>query len=111
VIVDPLAVFFSADSFAAVEVPVQLWASEHGGDGVSPESVAAVERSLPAKHEYHVVPNAGHFAFLIPCPPALAKDRPEICTDAAGFDRVAFHKQFNAEVLAFFRTHLIKVPE
>jgi predicted dienelactone hydrolase len=109
VIVDPLAVFFTADSFAAVEVPVQLWASEHGGDGVSPESVAAVEGSLPTKHEYHVVPNAGHFAFLIPCPPALANDRPEICTDAPGFDRAAFHKQFNAEVLAFFRTHLIKV--
>jgi predicted dienelactone hydrolase len=52
VIVDPLAVFFTADSFAAVKVPVQLWASEYGGDGVSPESVAAVDRSLPAKHEY-----------------------------------------------------------
>jgi hypothetical protein len=31
---------------------------------------------------------------------------PQICTDAAGFDRVAFHRQFNAGVLAFFRTHL-----
>jgi predicted dienelactone hydrolase len=107
VIVDPLAVFFTANSFAAVEVPVQLWASEHGGDGVSLESVAAVERSLPAKHEYHVVPNAGHFGFLIPCPPTLARDRPEVCTDAPDFDRAAFHKEFNAAVLAFFREHLI----
>jgi predicted dienelactone hydrolase len=110
VIVDPLAVFLTADSFTAVTVPVQLWASERGGDGVSPESVAAVDRNLPARHEYHVVPNAGHFAFLIPCPPALAKDRPEVCTDAPGFDRIAFHKQFNTDVLAFFRTHLVQVP-
>jgi predicted dienelactone hydrolase len=107
VIADPLAVFFTADSFAAVTVPVQLWASEHGGDGVSPESVAAVDRSLPARHEYHVVSNAGHFAFLIPCPPALAKAVPEACTDMPGFDRVAFHKQFNADVLGFFRTYLV----
>jgi predicted dienelactone hydrolase len=106
VIADPLAVFLTADSFAAVKASVQLWTSEFGGDGVSPESVAAVDRSLPAPHEYRVVSNAGHFAFLIPCPPALAKAVPDICADAPGFDRVAFHKQFNAEVLAFFRTHL-----
>jgi predicted dienelactone hydrolase len=91
------------------KVPLQLWAWEHGGDGVSPASVAAVARSLPARNEYHVVPNAGHFAFLIPCPPALAKYRPEVCTDAPGFDRVAFYKQFNADVLVFFRTHLMQV--
>ncbi len=106
VIADPLAVFFAPDSFAAVRAPVQLWASEYGGDGMSPESVAAVGRSLPARHEYNLVPNAGHFAFLIPCPPALAKARPDVCTDAPVFDRAAFHKRFNADVLAFFRTHL-----
>jgi predicted dienelactone hydrolase len=107
---DPLAVFLTADSFAAVKAPVQLWASEYGGNGVSPESVAAVDRSLPARHEYHAVPNAGHFAFLIPCPPALANERREVCTDAPGFDRVAFHKHFNADVLVFFRTHLVRAP-
>jgi predicted dienelactone hydrolase len=74
---------------------------------VSPESVAAVERSLPARHDYHVVLNAGHLAFLIPCPPTLAKARPEVCTDAPGFDRVAFHERFNADVLAFFRAYFV----
>jgi predicted dienelactone hydrolase len=106
VIANPFSDFFAADSFAAVNVPVQLWASEHGGDGVTPESVAAVDANLPAKHEYHVVPNAGHFVFLTPCPPVLAKNRPELCTDAPGFDRVAFHRQLDADVLAFFRQHL-----
>jgi len=42
----------------------------------------------------------------MPPPPALAKAVPEICTDAPGFDRAAFHKEFNAAVLAFFRTQL-----
>jgi predicted dienelactone hydrolase len=85
-------------------VPVQLWASERGNPFVTPESVAAVDRSLPAKHEYHVVPNSWHLDFFI-CPPALAKA--PVCTDAPGFDRVAFHKQFNADVLAFFRAQLV----
>jgi predicted dienelactone hydrolase len=103
VLADPLAIFFAADSFAAIKVPLQLWASERGGDGVLPHDVAAVDRNLPAKHEYRVVSNAGHFAFVPPCPPAAA---PEFCTDAPGFDRVAFHTQFNADVLAFFRRNL-----
>ena len=105
-IADPLSVFFNADSLASVKVPVQLWASEHGGNGVTDRSVAAVDRNLPAQHEYHVVPNSGHFAFLSPCPPALARSVPEICTDAPGFDHAAFHQQFNADVLAFFRAQL-----
>jgi predicted dienelactone hydrolase len=108
VIADPLAVMFTADSFAAVKVPVQLWESERGGDGVSPESVAAVNINLPAQHEYHIVGNAGHFAFLPPCTPWLLGKRPELCIDAPGFDRAAFHKRFDANVVRFFQTRLTK---
>ena len=82
VVADPLGgFFFTAESLSAVKTPVQLWASELGGDGITQESVAAVNQNLPAKHEYHLVPNSVHFAFII-CPPALAKAVPEICTDA-----------------------------
>ncbi|GDY35478.1 hypothetical protein ACINB_13700 [Acidovorax sp. NB1] len=45
-------------------------------------------------------------AFLAPCPPALAEAAPEICRDAPGFDRVAFHQGFNAKVVGFFQQHL-----
>ena len=75
-----------------------------------PHSADIADNNLPSKHEYHVVPNAGHFAFLAPCPPALAAELPQICVDAAGFDRVGFHRQFNADVLAFLRSHLTKAP-
>jgi predicted dienelactone hydrolase len=106
VLVDPLALLFTADSLQAIKVPIQLWASERGGDGVTPHMVAAVDTGLPIKHEYHVVSNSGHFAFLAPCPPPLTKTRPELCADAPGFDRAAFHQQFDAKVLAFFRAQL-----
>ena len=33
---------------------------------------------------------------------------PEVCVDAGDFNRTAFHKEFNAAVVAFFRRHLIK---
>ena len=37
---------------------------------------------------------------------ALARALEPFCTDAAGFDRGAFHQQFDAEVLAYFRAQL-----
>ena len=110
VIADPLTVFFTPVSFAAVGIPVQLWASELGGDGVQPHTADIVDQNLSPKHEYHVVANAGHFAFLAPCPPALAAELPRICADAAGFDRVAFHNKFNADALAFFQAQLVNAP-
>jgi predicted dienelactone hydrolase len=106
VIADPLAVLFTPASLASIGVPIQLWASERGGDGVELREVAAVDRALPAKHEYRVVSSAGHFAFLSPCPAAAITALPLLCADAPGFDRVAFHQQFDRDALAFFRTYL-----
>jgi predicted dienelactone hydrolase len=99
---------FTLAGLADVKVPIQLWASERGGDGVLPEDNEAVDENLPAKPDYRVVPHAGHFAFIVPCSAEAAKALPEICVDAEGFDRVAFHKEFNAAVVAFLSKHLIK---
>ncbi|MES2249146.1 MAG: dienelactone hydrolase [Pseudomonadota bacterium] len=109
VIVDPLS-FFDAEGLKQVTVPVQLWASARGGDGVTLDDVEAVRRHLPSAPDWYVPANTAHFAFLAPCAPAMAKALPEICSDAGGFDRVAFHADFNAKVLAFFRQHLASKP-
>lgn len=109
VIVDPLSVF-DARGLESVAVPVQLWASAEGGDGVTPESVAAVRHDLPTPPDWHVAEAAGHFAFLAPCTSAMALVAPEICRDGRGFDRVAFHAVFNAEVRAFFQRHIGRPP-
>jgi len=110
VIADPLSVFFTASSFGEIRIPVQLWASEFGGDGVLPHSVDIVDKNLATKHEYHVVPNSGHFSFLAPCQPEMTAQLPRLCVDAPGFDRAAFHTKFNADALAFFRAQLMKAP-
>ena len=49
-----------------------------------------------------VVAGAGHYDFLAPCSPALAKVNAMICASAPGFDRVAFHQAFDRDVVAFF---------
>ncbi|MGY8667765.1 dienelactone hydrolase family protein [Bradyrhizobium sp. UFLA05-109] len=109
VIADPaFGPLFDPDGLKSVKIPTQLWASELSGEDrtggeVTPAYVSAIDRDLPVKPDYHLVPGAGHYAFLPPCAPDLAKRLPNICTDRPGFDRVAFHTEFNAAVLAFLR--------
>jgi predicted dienelactone hydrolase len=105
-IADPLSVFFSADSFSGVTIPVQLWGSETGGDGVEPKTVEAVDAWLRAPHTFTKVAHAQHFSFLTVCPDSLADREPLICKDAPGFDRAEFHRRLNDELAAFFRAHL-----
>ncbi|HEY0062211.1 MAG TPA: hypothetical protein VGC21_08820, partial [Telluria sp.] len=105
VVVDPLNLFGPA-SFRNVHVPVQLWASELGGDGVQLAHIEAVKAQLPQMPEFHVARGAGHFAYLAPCPAALAQSAKEICADTKGFDRVDWHKNMNASVLGFFQKNL-----
>lgn len=106
VIADPLSMVFNADSLKNVTIPIQLWASAYGGDGVEPQDVAAVRRNLPTAPDWHVADNATHFGFLLPCSAALLKAVPEICGDKPGFDRTSFHATFNAQVTAFFQKNL-----
>lgn len=113
VIADPLAeVFTGKESLKAVAAPIQLWSSEDGGDGVWPQDIAAVADNLPAKPDFRLVANAGHFAFLAQCPAELLKVLPpELCTDKTGFDRAAFHTELNREALAFLRQHLVEAAQ
>jgi predicted dienelactone hydrolase len=111
VIVDPATGAVTGNGLAVIKVPLLYWRSERGGPGVGDGSgTARVADSLSGKADIHVVP-AGHFTFLAPCSPQLASALPRICTDnPADFDRAAFHRDFNASVVQFFRDHLTGVP-
>jgi hypothetical protein len=63
-------------------------------------------RSRLTKPEYHVVPKAGHFSFIAPCPSELARVAPEVCRDEPDFDRTRFHEEFDRAVVSFFRSRL-----
>lgn len=96
---------FTSERLADVQIPLLIWRSELGGAGVDPKNTALVASWLPGKKEVHVVP-AGHFAFLSPCSSEFAEKLPRFCTDPPGFDRTAFHREFNASIVSFFRENL-----
>ena len=106
VIAEPLPGPFTRDNLAAISIPVQYWRAEVGIGILDPEGTARVARSLPGTPEVHNV-SGSHFVFLAPCSPELATAVPRICTDKpAGFDRTAFHREFNASMAKFFREKL-----
>lgn len=96
---------FSPERLAGVRIPLQIWRSKSGGGGVDPRDVVLTASGLPGKPAVHVVP-AGHFAFLSPCTAKFAAELPRLCIDPAGFDRTAFHQEFNAGIVSFLRETL-----
>ena len=97
---------FGPGSLKAVTIPIQLWRASNDEQVPDEWNTAIVRSELGKPPEEHLVASAGHFAFLPPCPDALAKQAPQICTDSAGFDRAAFHRDFNATVVRFFTRNL-----
>lgn len=105
VVMDPLNLFDAA-GLESVGIPIQLWASEMGGDKVELQHVKAIRASLPKITDYHEARGAGHFAYLAPCTPAFTESAPKICEDPAGFDRTDWHKKMNTAVVEFFKRQL-----
>jgi predicted dienelactone hydrolase len=102
---------FTRESLAGIQIPLQVWRSQFGGHGVDPTGTERVSNSLPGRPEIHVVP-AGHYAFLAPCSEQLAATVPRICTDnPPDIDRAAFHREFNASVIRFFREQFVDAGE
>ncbi|QUD89211.1 alpha/beta hydrolase family protein [Phenylobacterium montanum] len=98
-----LAFTFLHGGLKGVTVPVQIWRAEYDHVLPSPDYAEAARDALPGPADYHVAKNADHYDFLAPCSADMAKRLPEICTSRPGFDRVKFHEDFDAAVVAFFQ--------
>ena len=66
VIADPVNVFFTGESLRNTTAPVQLWGSEHGGGGVTPESVAGLVNQLPTRPDFHAGAECSAFRLFGP---------------------------------------------
>lgn len=97
---------FGEKGLKGITAPVQLWKA--GEDQILPgdDYAEAVHRNLKRPHDYRVVPGAGHFDFLAPCVTTPA-DLAYLCASGPGFDRVAFHREFNTAVTRFFTDQLV----
>jgi predicted dienelactone hydrolase len=87
-----------------VTVPIQIWNGTIDRNVPIEKSAAVVRRLLPKPPEFHAVPGAGHFTFLTPCPSVIRWAW--FCTEADGFDRIAFHREFNRSMITFFKRNI-----
>lgn len=97
----PVGALFVDGGLARVTVPVRLYRAEHDAM-VGAVQLDRIRAELPVPPEYVVVANAGHYAFMTPFAPRVAKRLGDVAVDPPGFDRVAFHAALNAEIATFF---------
>jgi predicted dienelactone hydrolase len=106
---------FDREALKDVSAPVQLWAAAADRHVPGATNTRPVLEGLPVPPDYREVADAGHFVFFLPpCSnPKFQAAEPNVwamvCVDPPGFDRLAFHRAFNAEAVRFFRESL-KVP-
>ena len=95
---------FEPDGLSRVTAPVQLWNGTR--DRIEPyeKNAALLGALLPKPPELHLIPGAGHFTFLPPCP--LVIRWASLCTEKGGVDRAAFHRDFNQSIVEFYRRNL-----
>jgi predicted dienelactone hydrolase len=105
-VMSPLGVVFEKENLASVTAPVYVYAA--AADSVLPlhDHALAVKSKLQSLTQYTEIPGADHYVFLSPCSEQMKNITPTLCTDPPGVDRLAIHRQMNADALAFFRTEL-----
>jgi predicted dienelactone hydrolase len=98
---------FGPGSLKAVRIPIQLWRASNDEQVPDAWNTALIRKELPKPVDEHVVTRAG-YVFLPSCSQVLARQAPQICSDDASFDRAIFHRDFNQEVVAFFKRMLLE---
>lgn len=91
------------NGLANVRVPIQLWSADQDINVPYATNTKLVREALGPRVEFHSVPGAGHFSFLVPC--GVLKP-PGICSDRGQFDRKALHANMNVSVVAFFEKNM-----
>ena len=95
-----------------MSAPVFLAWAERDPVLLPDENAEPVKRALERRGSLRgtrLVPGAGHYVFLAPCTAELAGDAARLCEDPVGVDRVAVHRELNAEIASFFEQTL-KAP-
>lgn len=90
-----------------VKIPILLYTAEH--DTVTPQWNADIILN-GVKNKWRItfrkIDNAGHFSFLSPFPVGMQNPNFLPSTDPKGFDREAFHKILQSEILFFLNDKL-----
>lgn len=97
----PMAVVFTAESLAAIRVPVRVFTAEHdavlNGKYHGQYAIANMPRALAS-----TVAGAGHFAFMAQPTFPLPSPAGDAAANPPGFDRVAFLPSLDSQIAEFF---------
>jgi predicted dienelactone hydrolase len=97
----PLGVVFTAQSLAAIRIPVALYDAEGDRFLVPRFHAEWIARNAPGI-QMRRVPNAWHFAFADPPSIAIGTEDGDLGADPSGFDRRAFLQQLARDIPDFF---------
>ena len=107
VLMAPVGVLFrDKTSLLNVTVPVLIFRAEKDDILLYPHHADAIKRKLPLQSKCIVVKKAGHYSFLAPFPEDRKKIVGAPAEDPSGFDRIAFHKKMNEDILKFLKDSL-----
>lgn len=98
----PLSLLLHERGLKEVRAPVFLYAAAEDPILIPDENARRIRPLLPNLVSYREVDGAGHYVFLAPCPPELARDIPAICTDPPGIDRATIHRRILDNAIEFF---------
>jgi predicted dienelactone hydrolase len=105
VLLAPATVWFMAEgALRDVDLPILMRSAER--DEYTPLLHAEIVKHGvrdASRVDHCVVPNAGHFAFLTPFPPAMVSASFPPAHDPGGFDRAAYQQILFREILTFLR--------
>lgn len=113
VLLTPAAVWYrEPGSLADVDAPILM------RTGACDEHAPPIHRAIvlgglphPERIDERVIPNAGHFSFQSPFPPAMTRPDFPPSQDPPGFDRASYQPVLNAELEAFLRRTLAPSPK
>jgi predicted dienelactone hydrolase len=99
---------FDPNSLKGIAAPVELWGGSEDANVPFASTVPYLKDHIPNVLAVHEVTNAKHFSFLRPCSEELKAKSLETCSDLPGFDRIAFQKMLDQDLLTFFQSKLRK---
>lgn len=102
----PFSLVFDKAGLASINRPVFLYDGQDDRVLLTKYNVLHIAPLIRTLAGIRMVPKAGHFVFMGPCPPQLAKHIADLCKAPPGVDRAAVQRQVNADALAFFRKTL-----
>jgi predicted dienelactone hydrolase len=102
----PFSLVFDKAGLASIDRPVFLYDGQDDRVLLTKYNVLHVAPLIKTLVGIKMIPGAGHYVFMGPCPPRLAEHLPDLCKAPPGVDRAAVQKQVNADALAFFRKTL-----